>query len=353
MSANKPRTDSCQRGNTIQQLYSNATGASYGADPGGFGNPVLTLGSGFPDCRMLFPLSEPGWITCFRWAVRGLPSGASPIIGIFDGIANTEQGVLSFNSDGTLQFYKNGVAIGPKSSQIFLPQTVIQLQVKYIVNATTGLAEVRLNGQPGAIISFTGNTQQSANASANAINFKSCAASASSQAWSDIFVFDTTNPSAGTQYDSLVDYPGNGKVALLMPNNDSATGGLNQMTPNPTQAAGSHYLDINHTASLGDAQYLAGATAPLRESWRLPALPANAAQMAGLNEFILARIDDAGPHTDKLGIRNATVDSFTADFNPGSSYAYQEGFFTINPSTSGALTPADIPNTEIQVQLDS
>lgn len=353
MSANKPFTDSCQRGNAVSLKY-NSTSASYVNDPGGFGNKVLNVGSSFPDCPAIFPISAVGWIACFRWAVTGLPSsGSSGIVGFYDGVASTEQGVLAYNADGTLQFYKNGTAIGPRSSQVFLPGQVLQLQVKYIIDPAAGLAEVRLQGQPGALITFTGNTRQSANSFANRINFKSTPFSVNGNYFSDILLFDTVNPSAGTQYDTLVNYPGNVKVALLMPDNDSATGGLNQMTPNPAQPAGSHYLDINHTASLGDAQYLAGATAPLRESFQIPGLPANAATIVGVAPFALSRIDDAGPHTDKIGVRNAGADSFTPDFTPLSSYGYQEGFFTINPGTSGAFVPADIPNTEIQIELDS
>jgi hypothetical protein len=354
MSINRPFMDSCQRGNTIQQKYVSAVGSAYINDPGGFGNKVLNVGSSFPDCRAVFPVSAVGWVATFRWAVTNLPSsGISGIVGFFDGVAGVEQGGICINSDGTLQAYKNNAAEGSKTTQSFLPGQVLQLQVKYIVDPVNGLIEARLQGQPGALLSFTGNTRTTANSFANAINFKTTPFSVNGNYFSDIFLFDTVNPAAGTEYDTLVDYPGNVKVALLMPNNDSATGGLNQMTPTPAQPAGSHYLDINHTATLGDTQYLAAATAPLRESFQLPALPASAAEIVGLLPFDLSRIDDAGPHTNRLGLRNNGADTFTTDFTPLSSYGYQEGFFRTNPGTSGLFVPADIPNTEVQVEQDS
>lgn len=352
MSINSVFVDSCARGNDPSKKYLNTSaGSVYIAGAGAFGVPALSLNGGWPAMRVTFPSSQTTWFAHFWWSADSLPGSSQNIVSWVNSALNTAQMRLQITPGGKLQFALNNTPVGPQSSNVFSPLTNFNFQFKCIVDSVNGLAELRLAGNPIPILQYTGNTNGAGGAAnADSIDFNSINLSGdANQHWSHIVVYDGLDAGDG----SPKDYIGMCRADLNMPVSDSQTGGLNQMSTNPAQSAGSHYLNINQLTHLTDDTHYNFGSSPQRESYRLGPLSSQALAIIGVNGFALSRIDDAGPHTYKVGARSNAVDVFGPDKNPTSTYTYGETFFARDPNTSALWLPAAIPNAEIGVEMDS
>jgi hypothetical protein len=203
--------------------------------------------------------------------------------------------------------------------------------------------ECRLNGNATPIMTFSGNTRNTANTWLDQIRLQG--GQTLYQAWwSDIIIFDT-NGSAPN------DFLGNKRVYTLAPNSDSVLGGGNQFSTQPSQSAGSHYLNINEEPPNDDTSYNYDSTVGHRESYGVPDLPAGATGVTGINIWGRARIDDATPHSFRLASRSVAADAFSANINLAASHTYYSFFQAVDPNTSAAWLAADVGTSEIGFDL--
>lgn len=352
MSFNPPFKDSCAKGNSTSLLYTNSSaGLAYSAGVGAFGAPALSINGGWPAATIIFAAAQNEWLLNGYWSIDSIPGSTITLFTWKNG--STTQASITLNTSAELQFAVNGTLVGPVSAPISAGQ-IYNWQWKYIIAASGGLLELYVNaGNPldGGLtpfLQFTGNTTNGA-ALVNQLQFNSVnLAGDASQHWSHILVYDGVDSGDGTPFD----YVGPKTVILASAVADSLTPGLNQMSTSPSQTAGNHHININHTSNLGDTQYNFGATPGLRESYVLASVPSGTHGIIGVCPFALARIDDAGPHTDQIGLRYASTDQFVSTvFSPSASYSYQLGWSSLNPVTNSAWIAPDITNTESQVKI--
>lgn len=335
----------------ITLKYLQTSNAAYAAAKGRFGTKAVQVGGAGGYARVGFANNPATGFCNFAVQVTAFPtSGTNKIWEARDQNLNAVQCSLAFLPSGQLQAYRGDTvtAIGSPSSQVFAINTIIQLEIKVTINSTTGLFQVRLNGNATPIINFSGNTQTSANAYLSAMALAN-GSSGINTYFSDIVMFDSGGSAPN-------DFIGNKRVYTLLPNMDSATGGLNQFSTQPSQSSGNHFLNVNAAAPPGDSTYNFDSTVNDRESYRMPSLPANASGVVGINVWASWRIDDAGPHTAEISSRSATTDSFSAAINVAASYAYSSFFQATDPATSVAWTPSAVggsSGSEIGVKVIS
>jgi len=255
--------------------------------------------------------------------------GNNNIIQLLDstvGQFGTTQVSLGYNSGGNLVVLR-GASVIATSVLTIAPLAYYHVQFKVTINAS-GLAEVRVNGNATPWISFSGNTQNTANAFTDAVGM------GGSQLLMDDWTMQDTTGTA-----PLNDYLGDKKIITFLPNNDSATGGLNQFSTQPSRSAGSHYLNVNANPPV-DTNYNFDSTVNDRESYRFPSI----AQASGVISWVngKARLwkDDAASRSVAIVARNNAVDTVgTTNIMP-STPTYFANPFPNDPNTAAAWTIA-------------
>jgi hypothetical protein len=333
-------TDGCTMTNVTTGKYSIAA-ASYATGKGRFGTSALAIAGGVGQFVGVPITSNPSTLyTAFAIQTSALPSGNASFWSAFDATANLAQISLNFNGSGQLVFTNSsGTQLGSPSTQNFFTNTIFFLEIKSIINSSSGLAEVRLNGNTTPIISYTGNTQSSSNAYINQIRFLNNNVQFTNNYFSDIHIWDTVGTPNG--------YLGNKRVYTLAATADSASSGLNQMSTSPTQTTGNHFQNIQEMPPDGDTSYNYSNVAA-RESYRFQSLPSNAQNVVQVVGWADTRIDDAGPHTCEILVRSNDVDLVGATvFNPNATYGYLMQPCPTDPNTSATWTVAGVNAMEV------
>lgn len=271
-------------------------------------------------------------ITGFAYKGTLPGSGYQAVVSFAD--AGTYQVTLVIDANGQFSFMKgvgfantlNGTILAGPSTLAISTNIWNYIEVTLTTNNSTGVAEVRLNG--AVALTFSGNTRQSANNYSNAVYFGDNGVGQS--IYDDWYILDTTGSSP------LNTYLGDIRIRTYMPSADSATGGLNQFTPTPSQSAGSHYLNVNEVPADGNTSYNADATATQRESYRTHGF--NGATINFVNNWAKFEKDDATSRSVAIVARNGTTDVVGSTISSPSSYAYSNQVVTTDPNTSAAWT---------------
>jgi hypothetical protein len=273
-------------------------------------------------------------ITGFAYRGTRPGSGYQAVVSLVDG--STCQTGLVIDSAGRFSFMKqtglgntlNGSVIAGPSTLAISTNVWNYIEFKLTVSSTVGYCEVRLNGVTA--LTFTGNTQQTANAYTTNIYLGDNGIGNS--LYDDWYVLDTTGVSP------LNTFLGDIRIRTYMPSADSATAGLNQFATSPSQSSGSHYLNVNEVPADGNTSYNSDATATERESYRTHGF--NGATINFVNNWAKFEKDDATSRSAAITARNGTTNVVGTTISSPSSYAYFNQVVTTDPNTSAAWTPS-------------
>lgn len=326
-------TGAVTRFGTGQSFIGSLTGVS-----GGYGSKTLNV-------------NLPTIITGFAFRLGNLPSTPALIASFFDTTANAGQFSIGVTAQGRLQFYSGTwigsatfTALGPDSGQIKLnPGVWYYLEIKGTINSTTGLVECRMNGNPSPIITFTGNTQSTANAYTNQLVLGGSGLQFTD--WFDdwyVLDFSTGNQS----------YLGDIRILTLVPSADSATAGLNQFGTTPSQSAGNHFLNVDEIPPDDDTSYNADATVNDRESYRTAGVTVTGG-IQFVNVWPRTRKDDAGSRSVAATARSNSVDAIGNTVSEPSSYGYFNEVFQNDPNTGVAWLQAGVNAAEFGLKVIS
>lgn len=202
-----------------------------------------------------------------------------------------------------------------------------------IGDAGVGNYEVRVNGtSTGWLPSTAADTRNGGNATANVIAFNTLHASANltNSVFDDIYIADGQ---AG-----INDFLGDVKVTTLLPTSD---GNATTFTPS---TGSDNYAMVDEANLDSDTTYNASSTADQIDTFGLT--DSTATSILGVQEFIVARKDDAGARTIATVCRSNGTDNVGATESPGTTYVVYRTIREVDPNTSAAWTVNGLNSAE-------
>jgi hypothetical protein len=325
-------SDGTTKTNVTTQIYPLAGGTVvYTAAKGAFGVAGLDL----PSNITLNQTLGAQYVTIFHnfwFATPLIGATAITIWQAFDTVGASIQLQLQISTAGTLQLFRGATLIATYATTPFVINTQYHFEIKTTIDASSGVCQVRLNGNTTPVISFSGNTRNSANTftdqtrwgpAGNTTNYHNY--------YSHISIFDATGAAPN-------DWIGVKRIYTQMPTADSATGGLNDFATTPSQSAGSNHLNVDEQPPDDDTSYNSDSVTSDRESYKVAGVSSSITNITVVNAFVRMRIDDAGPHTVNIVARNGTTDTTGSAQSVGASYLYYNEPFPLDPNTTAAWT---------------
>lgn len=253
----------------------------------------------------------------FYYAVSNMNAS----VGLLDGntwqiyfyIANDHIPTIRHGNGTTLASGTQAIAIG----------TWHFVQLKVTIANSGGTAELRINGK--SIASYTGDTQNTANASANGWKINT-----SSGNWvlvDNLLIYDTVG-------DAPTTWTPETRILETLPN---GAGFTTEWTP----SAGSNWQCVDEQPSNGDTDYVSAATAPLSDLYAVPASAIAGGIIYGLAVHATVRKDDAGAsEVDGLIRSGGTTYAKGSPFVVTSNYVRARWLWSLDPATAAAWTVA-------------
>jgi hypothetical protein len=246
--------------------------------------------------------------------------------------ANTVQVDLRRDATGGLQFSRNGTLLGSVSTSKLVANTVYNMVVKLTVDASAGVAEVKINGTLYLTLSSQ-NTKATSNTFFNQLRIDTAASRTQRH---DNFVFWDTSATSGND---LTGYPS----ADLIVDSAWVTGAGADAQWTPLSGTNASNVDDNAGTSTGaddDTTYNSSLTPGQIDDFAVGALHAGSGTIITIAVNTVDRIDDATPHTASHHIKSSSATADSAVFSPSAGYMNHQSFFPLDPNTSAAPTVA-------------
>lgn len=267
------------------------------------------------------------WIVGFAMKYSATISGN--ILRFYDG-SSTQVTLFTNATSNTLSFARgtNNATILATSVNALQLNTWYYIECKVTIgDAGVGNYEVRVNGtSEGWFPSTAADTKETANASANVIKFSH----GGDGYFDDIYIADGT---AGVN-----DFLGDVKVTTLFPTSD---GNATTFTPS---TGSDNYAMVDEASLDSDTTYNASSTADQIDTFGLT--DSTATSILGVQEFIVARKDDAGARTIATVCRSNGTDNVGATESPGTTYVVYRTIREVDPNTSAAWTVNGLNSAE-------
>jgi hypothetical protein len=311
---------------------SGTIGSSYkrnGAN--GLHNPGAPLG------KTLLTASGPTCIIGFaiRWSSF---AGSQSVVACSDSnFSGNPQVVLCGNADGTLTARVGGVGgtVLGTTSWVAIVNTWYYLEIKVVINATTGSVQVRINGT-SVLNVVNANTKFTANLTWNGIYLSVTGAD-----YDDIYVCDGT----GTVNN---DFLGDTRVETILPQADSVAPGTNHGL---TCSTGSdHGALVNEATPNDDTDYNSSATVGVKDTYRFAAM-VNTGGIQGIQVLLDARKSDHALKQLAPVLRTNGIDYAGSTVDAPPSYVYATQLYQTNPNTNVPWTSLDVNKVETGLQV--
>jgi hypothetical protein len=198
------------------------------------------------------------------------------------------------------------------------------LQFRVTIANSGGTAELRINGKVAA--TFTGDTQNTANASCNGWMYREDPSGNARRIANIVVYSDAGNaPNNWTPETRIWD---------TLP---TGAGGTTQWTP----SAGANWQCVDEQPSNGDTDYVSAASAPLTDTYSCPAEATAGSIIYAVAVHATARKDDAGTNEVDGVLRSAGADYANgAPAGLTASYARYRWLWETDPATGVAWTVA-------------
>lgn len=272
-------------------------------------------------------------IAGIAFQLSALPASAEAILGFFDSPNHTYSGdgcqvCVVVLSDGNLSVRRTsqtGTALATTVDAPIAINTWYYLEFKATIHDTTGSFDVHLNGV--SVLSGSGvDTKDTANAYANAFRIGEC--KTDTLFVTDFYLLD----SLGGVDD---DFWGPIKSEAIYPD---GAGTHTDFTPN----TGSNFQNVDDPGAIdADTTYNSSATPGDKDSFSFGA-PAMAGTIKGVALASTQKMDDAGPHTERVFVRASATDYPGGTKDVTGSYLTQQHLMRVNPDDAAAWEDADL-----------
>jgi hypothetical protein len=276
--------------------------------------------------------AEPTWIVGCALHLGYTPDVQGGLLQLYDG--GTEQVGVYADSYGNLRLQRNGtVLVTAVNKPTWRTNAWNFLELKGTINSTTGYAEVRLNGQ--TILTYSGNTQASGNASANIIRWNIGFASFTHMWLDDIYVCD----GAGTVNN---DFLGDVRIQAIFP----ALAAVSQFT---ASGASADVLCVKEHAEDGDTTFIYTAAGGVADSFDYDQISGLAGNVPGIYLRAIARKDDAGTRIIAPIVVSSAATGVGPQGSLSNSYVSTDAIFEKDPNGNIAWTIAAVNAAQLGV----
>lgn len=261
-------------------------------------------------------------------------SFSNEFLGVMD--AGTLQCEVGINvTSKKLEIRRNGTVLATGATILQLSQYYF-VELKVTIADAGGTADLHLNGVSDA--TFTGDTKNTANASANQI-FLGDNASQNLGWWDDWYACDGTGSINN-------DFLGDVKVELLVP---TGAGNSTQFTP----STGSNWQNVDEALSNDDTDYNSSATAAQKDTFATSDLATASGTVKGMMQTVVFRKDDAGGRTIRTVVRSGATDYTGTTTTVLDTYSGVYHVREVDPATSAAWTIANVNAVQVGYELVS
>jgi hypothetical protein len=232
----------------------------------------------------------------------------------------------------------SGTTIASLPAGSLAPNAWHYIEAKVTISDTVGEVEVRANGGPVPILTFTGDTKNGG--TANTIDGILLEVNGTtSMQYDDLYILDTTGAAPNN------DFLGDVKIVLLEP---SGNGNYSQLTGSDADSV-DNYLLVDDAASVATADYVAGATAALKDSYAMDDL-SGVATVFAIQELAIVQKSDAGAASMKQLLRRAGTDYTTVAAGLSTSWSELRNIRATDPSTGNQWTVSGVNAIEAGVE---
>lgn len=247
---------------------------------------------------------------------------------------------IRVNTDGTLSVYSGTSVLGTSVSAIS-PGTTYYVELKVVIHASTGTVDLEVDGSSWLSLS----NQNTGSTAWNEFFLGKCrAGSAKTWDFDDVYVFDGITSDANNQ---VVDLLGDVRVDALVPNGVGATSGW---TPSGGSPLPDNYECIDDATPNDDTDYVSTSTLNAIDTYAFPDAPVVGATVLGIQVCSCERRETVGSSQTAGVLRTGGTDyPATAVGNP-STYAYNRGLWTLNPSDQSVIDDTDFNAMEFGIK---
>ena len=267
----------------------------------------------------------------FGFGMTFTNSAADVTVELLDPLASsTPQLMLAFTaSTGTIQLTRGGTVIETSAPNAFNASVWEFVEVGATINGTSGSLVLQVNN--ATVLSYSGNTQVSSNASFGAVRITGIPNTGGMTVSLDDFRWNDTTTGPGT-------YPCNGfmgdlRVVPLYPTANSAV----TWTP----LTGANWQEVSETAFDGDTSYNAASTVGDEDLFTMGSVP-SAATVIAVSLIGAYRSGDATAHTLTQQLSVGGTDNAGAVQTLALGYQFVSDVFPVNPTTAASWAAADV-----------
>lgn len=255
------------------------------------------------------------WIVGLALNLTGLPASQSQLIQLRD--ASTLQVDLRINTDGTLAVTRNGTTLGT-SVAVLSTGAFSYIEFKVAISDASGTYDVRVNG--ANVLSGTGDTKNTANASANQIYIFGTSGGACVWDIDDLYICDGT----GNQNS---DFLGDVRVDCYRPSGNGNSSGMTGSDGNSTD----NYALVDETTPNGDTDYVESSVASTTDTYAVGDMTHTPTLIFGVQAVASAKKDDAGARSLANVVRSNSTDADGATQALSTSYAMYRDIWELDP----------------------
>lgn len=289
----------------------------------GNGNASKSLGSNYVSgCFGFAVLFSSGTI-----ATRGMAV-------VLDGA--TEQISVRTNASSVLTVTRNGTVLATGTT-VLSSGVWYYIELKFTINASTGVVELHLNGATEIASTSSLNTRNTANTQWNGIQLN--AGSGQTSFFDDVYVLDTSTGSNTT-------FLGPVRAVALYP---SAPGNYAQWTPN----GGTNEGCVSEMFEDGDTSFNQSSTASQIDSFAMQDLPTSSGSVFAVQHVNTARQDAGAARTMAPLARISGTDYVGTTVSLSTSYQILTQIYDQSPATSSAWGLSEVNGMEAGYKLIS
>lgn len=275
--------------------------------------------------------SQSTWTIGMAFKAPSNPGSDAYLVSLID--STTPQMQWGLNTGGQFIIARNGTKLAT-STYVLPSNTWHYVELKVVINGTTGTYELHVDGT-AVIGPITGaNTQASGNATADRLNLHVIGGTGCS--YDDVYMADG-------QSGTVTTFTGDVRVTTLMP---TGAGNYAQWTPD----TGSNFARVNETTEDGDTSYVSTATPGNLDSYATADL-SGTPTVFGVQVNLMARKDDAGLRQIAPLIRISAADFVGTTQTLGTSYAFFTQTYDKNPNSAAQWAASEVNAAEFGAKL--
>lgn len=243
---------------------------------------------------------------------------------------------IRVRTDGKVEAFRDTTSLGVSASSVFSAATYAHLDIKVVINNSTGSVVVN-NGGAAVLNLSSQDTQNTANAYATSVRYGGDGTD--TVTIDDVYLCDST----GGVNDNLL---GDSRVDAVTP---ALAGTYSDLTPSPAVA---NYLNVDDASPDGDSTYNSSSSVGARDSYGFTSLPdIGASNILGVQLNIIARKDAAGARKIRALARTAGTNYFGGSVDLTTSYLDYRQLYDLNPATLAAWAATEVDTMEFGVEI--